>query len=386
VGVAGDAYVVVNSEEHVWLKGNKPDVFVVPDGCWESKQRTTKLYSAGKYGILASNKVYGMCRSVGDMKMRQKTEDVTFVGAFENKDRGQIMDYALDLGGSVNCFLVNNALQFELYEFRNLTATRLIRGCLKDSGSGKFLQSFLCRPNDPVPEPTVSLNMAINSSLQVKIVSGKGFLGAGGSAHVYQVTKLNECYALKVFKVDKSHLGHKEVAFLSSQLLEPLHQSSEVPSIVQSLALQNGALAVLISPVGCAMKYNKGSLELAMKALARLHQSGVCHGDARVPNFIFVAKLNKVIPIDFTWSSPLTGSDTAKQDILRLISSFYKLKDSNDLNSDALSQLSCALPEDEFQAICSLVQTYIAGGYRVEHVASIAKKVWEIYNAVFKKC
>jgi hypothetical protein len=84
------------------------------------------------------------------------------------------MDYALDIGGSVNCFLINNALQFELYEFRNSTLSRLIRGSLQDAGSGKFLQSFLCRPNDPVPESTVSLNMAIQSSLQVEIVSGKG--------------------------------------------------------------------------------------------------------------------------------------------------------------------------------------------------------------------
>jgi hypothetical protein len=124
--------------------------------------------------ILASSKVYGMCRSLGDMKMRKRTEGVTFVGAFQNKDCGQIMDYALDIGGSVNCFLINNALQFELYEFRNSTLSRLIRGSLQDAGSGKFLQSFLCRPNDPVPESTVSLNMAIQSSLQVEIVSGKG--------------------------------------------------------------------------------------------------------------------------------------------------------------------------------------------------------------------
>jgi hypothetical protein len=48
VAVAGHAYVVVNSEEHFWLNGNKPDVFVVPDGCWESKQRTTRLYPVGK--------------------------------------------------------------------------------------------------------------------------------------------------------------------------------------------------------------------------------------------------------------------------------------------------------------------------------------------------
>ncbi len=385
MAVAGHAYVVVNSEEHFWLNGNKPDVFVVPDGCWETKQRTTKLYPVGKYGILASSKVYGMCRSLGDMKMRKKTEGVTFVGAFQDKDRGQIMDYALDIGCSVNCFLVNNALQFELYEFRNSTASRLIRGSLKDAGSGKLFQTFLCRPNDPVPESTVSLNIAIQSSLQVEIVSGKGFLGAGGSAHVYQVMKGNERHALKIFKVLTSHLGHKEVDFLNSQLLDAMRKSNEVPSVVQSLSLQNGAFSMLISPVGRPMQYTKGDLELAMKALARLHQSGVCHGDARVPNFIFVTELNKALPINFTWSSPLTGTYTAKQDMLRLISSFYKLKDSNDLSSDALSLLSCALPEEEFQATCSLVEAYIAGGYRVEHVTPIGKKAYKIYKSVFKK-
>jgi hypothetical protein len=256
---------------------------------------------------------------------------------------------------------------------------------LQDAGSGKFLQSFLCRPNDPVPESTVSLNMAIQSSLQVEIVSGKGFLGAGGSAHVYQVMKGNEHHALKIFKVLTSHLGHKEVDFLNSQLLDSMRQSSEVPSVVQSLTLQNGAFSMLISPVGRSIQYTKGDLELAMKALARLHQSGVCHGDARVPNFIFVTELNKALPINFTWSSPLTGTYTAKQDMLRLISSFYKLKDSNDLSSDALSLLSCALPEDEFQAACSLVEAYIAGGYRIEHVTPIARKAYEIYKSVFKK-
>jgi hypothetical protein len=81
---------------------------------------------------------------------------------------------------------------------------------------------------------------------------------AGGSAHVYQVMKGNEHHALKIFKVRTSHLGHKEVDFLNSQLLDSMCQSSEVPSVVQSLTLQNGAFSMLVTTAQYATRTYQG--------------------------------------------------------------------------------------------------------------------------------
>lgn len=87
--------MVLNSEEHPWLKSFKPDFVILPNAYWKSCQRTmtSEAYQNGKFGIVPHEKIYDTIRCVIDAKIADKDSKKPF--AFADSDRGQLKDYAV---------------------------------------------------------------------------------------------------------------------------------------------------------------------------------------------------------------------------------------------------------------------------------------------------
>jgi hypothetical protein len=90
--------VVLNSEQHPWLRNFKPDFVVLPDAFWLFRNRNIQgnMYKNGKFGIVSHSKVFGTVRCVIDGKIAHGNS------TFDNDARGQLKDYAISLCNKVH--------------------------------------------------------------------------------------------------------------------------------------------------------------------------------------------------------------------------------------------------------------------------------------------
>jgi hypothetical protein len=127
--VAENGLVVLNSEVHPWLDSKKPDFAILPNPYWARRERTMTddIYRDGKFGIVPHNSVYDTVRSLIDAKF-YLAKGVTF----DNKDRGQIKDYAVIMSQYVE------GVDFHGKKYL----------ALSDLVLRSFLSQFLCRSPD----------------------------------------------------------------------------------------------------------------------------------------------------------------------------------------------------------------------------------------------
>jgi hypothetical protein len=299
-------------------------------------------------------------------------------------------------------------MDFEAYTFKGGEATKLVRGNLQQAGALQFIQDFICRTADDVPQHQSQLEDALTllsdpsandegaASVirkRVAIVEGGGLLGSGGSSKVFKVTVEPELLA-KVFKVpvaceffalkivSDGLIGEREWENLTHSGMQSLCQRGLVPQAIFHCTLKDRGVAILLSPVGRRIDETEECKYLPelFVTLSRLHQAGWHHGDARLPNFVLCeigekkrGQNHTVIPVDFAHSrySSQCSPYEAESDIYRLIASFLRLSGSNMLTTDSKALVSTK----NFPNLSVKVQSYLNSGYGEAEATSLGRLV-----------
>jgi hypothetical protein len=157
-------------------------------------------------------------------------------------------------------------------------------------GSATYLSEFLKNSLSTWAKLTIEATKALGL-----VIKEEGYLGRGAVGRVFhcKYEEKEEEVALKIVCGDQNsqllsreyetycRLNEKDITCVASVVDGPI-----------PLMNHQGA-ALCIAPVGTAMSrferpFHKRMLRYAFTALEKLHENGVCHGDARVDNLIFV--------------------------------------------------------------------------------------------------
>jgi len=347
-------YAMVESERIGWLDGRMPDMSVLYIGYWEGN--TEKGWRIGKP---AHRDVWDTVRCIVEGKLDK----------IDNSARGQGREYAQIIGGRVNILLVDKKLCFEAFEYDDGAPKKKTEGILTDPGTRGFLQTFLLRPSDPIPDHQRDVEDAL-ACLGLKLPDGAGFLGMGGSAVAVRVFDRDEAddtqpMVLKVFRAERAATGEREIRNL--QKFDGVQTA--IPRLIRSCTLSSGAVAVLTTPVGSRAQAIRDCVAM-FSALSEFHRAGWYHGDARVCNF--VKNETKVWLIDLETSGRRNGDNAqARDDLFRLASSVLCLKGCSDLRQDPvhLIRLKFPLVFEKFDSACF---SYLKSGCGHKEVVDFA--------------
>lgn len=208
--------------------------------------------------------------------------------ALTNSDFGELVSYHSHLPGRVNGVLFN-AEEFWLTEATNGHVSRVEKGRWAQAGThGLLLQHFSAVLQPP---PLAVLLGRLVTELNVTLVDGCSFLGAGASGRVFAVkTASGAVQALKVVATTGPLLFLKD----EFSLLEAAAAKGApvVPVVAGSLKQYPGiGGGYLMAEVGTAIKLSSQKwMRRIFGALHRVHAAGAFHGDARLPNVIKLGK------------------------------------------------------------------------------------------------
>jgi tRNA A-37 threonylcarbamoyl transferase component Bud32 len=157
---------------------------------------------------------------------------------------------------------------------------------------------------------------------------GRGFLGAGGFGRVIRCHVLDEEKALKMV------VGEQHVVVAAMREFEAMQNAKgdcpdcviqvfNCTSVIQlkGSVYMGGYTMALGEHVNVTSSKSKGVRKDVFKALQQLHNSGWCHGDARVANVVKVGSNYQWI--DFMTAVRDTRKEQVEQDVLKLIRSIY---------------------------------------------------------------
>jgi tRNA A-37 threonylcarbamoyl transferase component Bud32 len=289
---------VVNSEHFQWLRQSdvlstrlKPDGFFTVKGLFVKKeppQDSASTFRNDKY-----------CFGVPFLDLEDSI--ILFEGKRNITERalGEVVQYLQFLKGA------RNAVLFDETKFWLISCAPYIRDNQVNEilycdwtlpGSATYFLEFLKK------SMSIWANLIIEATKTLGLViKEEGYLGKGAIGRVFNCLHKEKEVALKIVSGDQNsqllirefeaycRLKDKGITCVASAVIEPV-----------TLMNQKGS-ALCVAPVGKPMSrfarpFGKNLVRKAFTALEELHMNGVCHGDARVENLIFVDR--KAIWID----------------------------------------------------------------------------------------
>jgi hypothetical protein len=306
-GAAADPFarVLVNSESTPWLDAlhsplpagqlKRPDFFATWAPFWVGRIDAAR----GAVGRLAARALQldGCAREFYEAKVGS--------GELTATDFGQLVDYHSRVRGRSRGVLFN-ARFFWLYESERSHPIALIKGEWGARGSRAALRAFF----DAAPEPPlvpllrhlcralgVAPRRVTDAGVEPDAADGaaraSAFLGAGGSARVFCVAAEGAAAPLRALKASTA-LSRAELSYEFAALRRAADAGAPVvPVVPDSLVIfvdgagEYGGGGFLLRDV-CqrAAVDSRARCAAAFDALRALHDAGVAHGDARLPNLL----------------------------------------------------------------------------------------------------
>lgn len=217
-------------------------------------------------------------------------------GAITEANFGQLVDYHTSLPGECRG-MVFNARAVWLYASKSGSPLRLVKAEWGAPGSLELIRDFFM-PAKALPEPPLLVLMRrLALSLDVvpceAVTKGGSFLGAGGSGRVFAVRSLVDS-TRRALKVCCS-TPHAVLSVEFKLMTDALSRGAPVASVVPE-SLRQFHDVVTGSPAGGGYLMSEVLLPFdvtskkrcvaAFSSLRKLHESGLVHGDARLPNLL----------------------------------------------------------------------------------------------------
>jgi hypothetical protein len=364
--------VLVNSEYLQWLRHPtsrnkklelKPDLFLSWAPFVENRDANATQAPAGdgfSYGLLPSDALTRAGCAVAFFEAKR--------GPLTPADFGELCSYHQCISGP--CWgMLFDATTFWLYTSVRGNPACLLKGRWVQPGSAAAIRAHF----NAVPEPALlTLLKSLTEALEVDICHAlsarRSYLGSGAHGHVFAVGNPSRPQALKVILQPADGASVATEFALMTAAAEKCGDVvvRPVPSSLREFDTLGPASGggYLLEEVGEPLKLTKEEdCERAFLALAGLHSSRVCHGDARVQNLVVGRDSSgrKVLKwIDLRQSSLLPESEKAAEAHFR-----------RDVSTLAASILGCAsnkLPAD----VVALVNGYSVGSA----VDEISTAVW----------
>ena len=326
--------MLVNSEMAAWLdhldkpvdKKNlqKPDFFV----SWEPFIKFSKL--SGTPGHNIAKFLYG------GLAHRSLQLDGCVPIVLEGKktlldaeDFADMIDYHSHLPGRVNGVLFNND-SFWLTKATDRIIYSVVKCRWTQLGTRSLLQQhFSAVLNAP---PLADLLSQLVRNLNVKLVRSPDrkscFLGAGGSGRVFTVQdNAGQIRALKVVANCRGPPLRDEFTLLDKAARDG---APVIPPVLESLTLIAGlGGGYLLANVGLPITVStRDWVFRVFESLRLIHEKGLVHGDARVPNVIDVD--GEAQWVDFIGPSPFfSTTEDARNDMKILTASVLRTQPDN---------------------------------------------------------
>jgi hypothetical protein len=209
-------------------------------------------------------------------------------------DFGELCAYHECISGTCRGVLFGTH-EFWLYETFQGNPVRLVKAQWAVGGSADVFRSFFSASN--IDPPLVTLLRALLNRLNATVCQDKGccYLGSGASGHVFRVCVRGheDPCALKVVLASSpvdivTEFERMKAAVAQNAPVVPPVNDSIFFHKIEDIMLGGG---FLLSKVGApAAVTSKTKCVKVFAALAALHDVGVFHGDARLPNLVVVDK------------------------------------------------------------------------------------------------
>jgi hypothetical protein len=335
--------VLVNTERHAWVEDphrgalSKPDMLIAHPAF----VRSNLTDGDAKYN--GEGFIFGQC---AHWDLRDAIEAIVEwkvdMGANDFSALGEGIDYArrimhhmaedevpLDKARlGITRLLLADRKGFQLVSCRNGGASECVVGGWSDPGSRDAVVRFL---GDSGQKRTwVNAIQGLSQHLSLTVTTPANdtccFLGRGSCGRVFQFssdgnpTKL----ALKVALGDIACSQIHEEKTKFETFLTQLKQAGKYVVTLSSYHVsgEREYAGILLHPVGTQLPRTQDAIIDAIKGLKSLATAGLCHGDARLPNVMWVNG-NYATWFDFrTMSTTRSPEDTFIKDVTTFVESF----------------------------------------------------------------
>jgi hypothetical protein len=291
------ARVLVDSQSHAWLDNartplapcfyTKPDMFMTYRPFFTVANNTPRESSSGVEFVAGSltNRSLQLAQCANDLFEGKKNKN------FDNAAFGELVTYHRRTLGSCRGMLFCGN-KFWLYRTYDGNPQALIKCTWASPGSFDLVRGFFASQ----PPPLVVVMRTLLSQLGMRAEEG-AFLGAGGAGRVFRVVssaaqdgrRVPPC-ALKVQIGSESAQLVDEFEKLVTAATRGATVVTVAPNSLKLVEDEQGVViggGYLMVQVGSAFVVSsQHRCERAFKALQQLHECGVYHGDARLPNLI----------------------------------------------------------------------------------------------------
>jgi hypothetical protein len=283
--------VLVNSEEVPWLMHpsatgllalrQKPDLFRswapfvdLRDGGGTDQGTGPQFLFGGLAGHALQSA--GCAAELYEAKVRLTERDFGELCAFQQCVPGRCLGMLFDTD------------EFWLFESFSGNPVRLVKGSWAAAGSLACIRRFYADAPEP-PLAHLLRNILRDLGLKTLTVSGGCYLGSGAHGNVFRVGSEAEPQALKVALLPTTGDLYLVEAEYEHMLAAWRRGAPVVPPVEGSLRVFPLGGGFLMRSVGRRFEVTSATrCTTAFGALARLHQHGVVHGDARIPNLLLV--------------------------------------------------------------------------------------------------
>jgi hypothetical protein len=348
----GHPLVLVNCERHLWVKGIDshasdigPDMLITHPAFfqWAESEADTDFGGEGfQFGTPAHWYLRDSIQIYVEWKKKKNYSalgQAMRITACVSRVSGHAQVNAKRL--KENFFLVGDAQGFYLVECLGAEATKCTEGEWDDPGSRETIIEFISRRMQRNPWVDAIQQLCTNFSVSIQLPSAKTvcFLGLGADGRVFQVcSATGDTYALKVALEDSGcsriREEYENFVLLKDALAESKSSVGMAGYYAEPMRQFSG---LLIEPVGKPLEKSQHQIMSALHSLKSLTLSGMKHGDARLPNVMWVS--NKAVWLDFRksflYSDQNDAAEVYAQDVETFVHSFQKRIDSEMLYAAA---------------------------------------------------
>jgi len=352
--------VVVNSERFQWIRsdekaGYKPDSFLCRNGCYETRTPKNDPYEMIRKSLIDKyhyeyhfgRPYYKLLDSVIVFEAKLKVTDAE-IGKLIKYLQVDRVDMGLVYDG-------NNFFFLKLSGQPNVKEPKIaIRGNWSMKGLADALSPFLglmCYEDE-----------LLNLTIKARNLTLISFLGAGSYGRVFRVSREGQEFALKVSsRKDDTRLEFDK----HDEILRGATPAPVVKIVPNSFEENDYGCSFLLQSIGKPIKVRKlegekkktrvSVLRNVLKALKKLHDYGICHGDARLENIV---KVNE----EYLWIDMLLSLEVSKDAILDDIRSLVHSILSLPKNSELPAVIEQILTSEQPPSILNLLKFHLTIG------------------------
>jgi hypothetical protein len=232
---------------------------------------------------------------------------------------------------SITRVIIADRKGFQLVVCMGGCACECVVGKWSDTGSKDTLIEFIAAKQDRKSVNAIDqLCKKFSCEVVTPTQESRCFLGRGSTGRVFRVSRVqqkgsgSQQFALKVALGELGCSRIRDEVDNFTKLFDTLNELSCVVTMVSSHIESNKAFAgLLLGPVGEELPRTKHAILAAIDGLKQLAMKGLYHGDARLPNVVWLN--NKALWLDFRTMIhvSLQPGDSFIADVKMFVESFH---------------------------------------------------------------